>query len=308
MKQMTETRVLERMQGHETKGKVQAMFGLDSAADSRTVLAAAEEKYGAAAVIARYLRTIERVSTGLCAEEIAYLHAQGKAIALICNDDQDGSGIGSGETAPGAALAGGACLLAKQLGAPSGTRIFFDVEAVFRFTLSAALAIAQRVVADGYRPGFYLNPIGGVDHSSGYQALRAAAPSLDVVYWTSENQWTADVDTPISDFLVDVNHAAAVAGYESECVGWQTAINRPPGVDLDCWRNLDGLWTPAPVSYRIIQACALKPTPDHMSSPVAQLAAGAIVALDPPVTPHWQHIHTSHEQGWVLTDNLEAVS
>ena len=306
--------LLTRMQHQQRKGKGQTMFGLDSAGDSRTWLAAAEAKYGPAAVIARYLRTWPDVSTGLCVEEIAELHAQGKAIALICNDDQDGSIIASNDRVRGQALAEGAVALAQQLGAPLGTRIYFDVEAGFRFTVTAALGIAQQTIAQGYRPGFYLNPIGGIDHSSGYQQLRADAPALDVVYWTSENQWTADVDTPISDFLVDVNHAAAVAGYESECVGWQTAINRPPGVDLDCWRSLDGLWTPAGApasagrSYRIKTACALKGQPDHGPQVIAQLAAGAIVALDPPLTEHWQHVHTSHYSGWVPADNLELLS
>jgi hypothetical protein len=44
--------------------------------------------------------------------------------------------------------------------------------------------------------------------------LRAAAPTLDVVYCTREDKWTLNLDTAISTSIVDVNHAAAVSGYE----------------------------------------------------------------------------------------------
>ena len=75
-------------------------------------------------------------------------------------------------------------------------------------------------------------------------------------------------------------------------------------------RGLDGLRAlgkpaPKPLVWTIKTDCDLKAQANHGPNTVTRFKAGAIVELDPPVTPHWQHVHTSHYSGWVLADNLE---
>jgi lysozyme len=78
-------------------------------------------------------------------------------------------------------------------------------------------------------------------------------------------------------------------------------------------RSLDGLRAlgkppSKPIGWYVKKKCSLKSRPDHGSDVVAELPAGAVVALDTPYTPNWQHVHTSHFSGWVMAKNLGKVS
>jgi hypothetical protein len=84
--------------------------------------------------------------------------------------------------------------------------------------------------------------------------------------------------------------------------------------DLDAVRQaMGGAWILPPTHHgedgqaRIIQACELKRSPNHLPGDVAALPAGATVELAASVTPHWQQVGYQGKTGWVLRANLRAA-
>jgi hypothetical protein len=242
-------------------------FGLDSAADARTYYPQAVTAFGSPAFIGRYLPIY-----AITPAERDYIHGQGVAILPLWNHDQNGVNIRSASVAVGRAEASEACIQWGALGLPKGRVIVYDVEAGMFLSPTALQGWIEGCHAAGYVAGVYLNPPGGNNHSVGYQQARAATQGLPCVHFTSQYELFANNGVPQHEFLVDAQHAAAVPGYEAECVFWQSYENNLGGiVDLDVCTDagLTFLWHPAPVApptpptYRTRLRVALKAQANH---------------------------------------------
>ena len=150
------------------------------------------------------------------------------------------------------------------------------------FALDCAGAVQQLA---GFRPLLYAN--------EDWARNRLTDPKLaDYPLWLaclSPSVYPAGIGVWPSVALQQYSWTLSVPGVSGDVDGDELA------------RTIDGLKAlgKGTVALKLIQDAAMKPTPDHTSVAVVQLAAGAIVAPDGQQTTHWLHCHTSSYSGWL---------
>lgn len=184
------------------------------------------QQYGAPVFWGRYLKTIDGVSDGLSASEIAFLHAHGVKILPIYNNFGSATGNSNGQ-----ANANNAIAIAKTLGMPGNVVIFADIEENYAIDAGWIEGWVEVMGQSSYIPGIYNNPISGEFPPAYVQAVKNnASIARTAILWSNEREpgVTTKAMAPVWNPAAPMSPARVLA--------WQYGENGSacqPGIDTD---------------------------------------------------------------------------
>lgn len=278
-------------------------FGVDCARDSREVIAAAIQAYGAfPSWFGRYLTDGGAGATVLSPEERDWLHANNARILLCYNGA--GPGHVAADRATGVQHGRAAAAIAKSLGAPGGVWLPVDIEAGWYPSAQFLAGYLGACHAAGYVGGAYLNCLEDT-HTAPWRAARGLTDAGGYV-WSSEpeyNAWRSVVRSDWFDFTTTPMGARAA---DVACHQYSEG-ELGDLVDLDvctdtCYHTL--LWAPGGQRRKAIAACGLKPQPAHGGPDLATIPAGGQLIDSGKRSGDWASIQWRDLYGWILTANI----
>jgi hypothetical protein len=209
------------------------LWGIDTIDNVQTAndIAMTNDDLGSPSLVGRYL-IFER-GQSIASTEVQYIHSLNLKILLIV--DQANRNLLGATVAVAEAQA--AIAAAQNLGVPAGTALFRDVETNSPIDPAYVTAWYSTVLASGYVPAFYENPLNGP-----FSANYCAAVAQNAAIGTGTFLWSSEPEQQGSDPHQSArpSWAPSQPPCQSTTVAWQYLIrslfpaNLPaPNVDVD---------------------------------------------------------------------------
>jgi hypothetical protein len=250
--------------------------------------------------VGRYIGSAD-LNYNLTPAEILFLHERGCAI-LICYNGATAQSV-NGDYRAGLAEGWRAGTLAHDLKIPptNTTAIFIDIESGWPVTAGFIAGYHVGLLAHGYIPGVYGNPL-DPNFNHAYSEAYNATPAMrnHSFVWSNEPENTGEVyPAAYTPSRPRANGANTVV--------WQWVEGALGGlVDRD-YATLEGYALMYNPIWSVIAECAGKPTPDHVSEAVCKIPAGTDVRRTGTRSGEWDEVITPHGfRVWMLADNLRA--
>ncbi|RIV28174.1 DUF1906 domain-containing protein [Alicyclobacillaceae bacterium I2511] len=202
-------------------------WGVDcAAAVTATFFDCIVRHYGVPQVWGRYINQVPGVCDGLTVAEGNLLHSHGVKVLPIYNGFASAVGTQSGQQAAFAAIQ-----RARDLGIPTKTPIFADIEVNYAVDGEWILAWVKAIMGADYHAGIYANPITGPFSSAYCQALAQFTElASQLLIWSNERE------PGISSRSTVPAWNPAKPSCASTVVAWQYGENGslcPQGIDTD---------------------------------------------------------------------------
>ncbi|KAB7671238.1 glycoside hydrolase domain-containing protein [Bacillus sp. B1-b2] len=193
------------------------IWGIDSASETtEEFYACVRENLGEPKIFARYLGTKEGVSSGLTAEQVKLIHANGADILPIYNGFTDATGYDNG-----VAQAQEAISLATDLGIPEGVAIFADIEPTYPVDAGFIQGWYDGITSSNYKPAIYgsFDPENEIVNAFNTAVQQKAEIQQNTYIWSSSPSIgvSKEVEAP-TDYTVEAPEG-------SLSYGWQYGIN-----------------------------------------------------------------------------------